>query len=235
MKLTEINLIIIINKKTQKGDKCMIKYHDSDLGDILIDRYNYCNSYDRDKMNYYQNHVLTREEEEKTNSLRERLIEFEKKVRGVDSTDIYSYNPDHPEWRIEFFEDKGYISSVNADRDIVDIYYYGRTENEAFLNALVSHELVLCENYESYNRKKLNKDFCERFLGGEEDKEEYHGQFFFSELALQDFRKFFGDEIPKKLINYYEKHVNSLYELEFIFDFELNRFTVKEKEKLKTR
>lgn len=205
------------------------------LGDRLIDSYNYSQSYDREKMNYYQNHISTKLEKEKEESLRNRMIEFETKVRGKENIDLLLNHPFHPEWRIKYFENKGYISSINADRDIVDIYYYGRTENEAFINAIVSYELTLTETYELLNRKKLNKEFSERFLDGKVKENDYHGPFFFSELALQDFRKYYGDNIPEYLIKNYENHVNSLYDTEYKYDLETNRFITNTKTKQMTR
>lgn len=206
-----------------------------DLGPSIIDNYHYCRSSDRDKINYYQNHKLTKEEQEKTNSLIERLKDFEEKVRGKEYIDLYLKDPEHPEWRIKYFEDKGYISIVNADYDIVDIYYYGRSENEAFLNAVVAHELLNTIRIELYNREDLNKEYSNRFLNGEVTKDDYHGPFFFSELALQDFRKFYGNDIPKRIIKNYENHVNSIYEDKYEYSFDLNRFIFKQNEKIMTK
>ena len=205
------------------------------LGDEIIDTYHYCQKSDKDKMNYYQNYEFTKEEKEKALSLRNRLIKFEAKVRGKCNIKELLMDPYHPEWQIEYFEDIGYIAFVNADRDRVDVYYYGKTEDEAFINATVSHELVVSEEYEFFHREKLNLDYSKRFLNGEVTENDYHGPFFFSELALQDFKKYYGDNIPEMLIENYENHVNGIYKENFKYDIAENRFVKKEKVMQKTR
>ena len=205
------------------------------LGDKIIDTYHYCQKSDRDKMNYYQNHEFTKEEKEKALSLRNRLIKFEAKVRGKCNIKELLMDPYHPEWQIEYFEDIGYIAFVNADRDRVDVYYYGKTEDEAFINATVSHELVVSEEYEFFHREKLNLDYSKRFLNGEVTENDYHGPFFFSELSLQDFKKYYGDNIPAMLIQNYEDHVNGIYKENFKYDIAENRFVKKEKVMQKAR
>ena len=205
------------------------------LGDITIDSYNYCQPSDRDKMNYYQNHKFTEEEKEKALSLRNRLIKFEVKVRGNCHIKDLLLDPGHPEWQIEYFEDIGYISFVNADRDRVDVYYYGKTEDEVFINATVAHELVVSEDYEFYNREELNLEYSKRFLDGSVSEYDYNGPFFFSELALQDFKKYYGYAIPEIIVQNYENHVNDIYKENYKYDINENRFIKKDKVNQKTR
>ena len=192
-----------------------------------IDSYHYSKSYDRDKMYYYENHKYTDDEIEKTESLKEKILEFEKKVRGNDKLPVSRYCP---ESHIVYFEDKGYISFVNGDRDVVDIYYYGRTENEALISALINYELTYNIDIELQNRKELNKEYRKRFPNTEiSEEDEYHGPFFFSELSLKDFRKYYGDDIPARLIKYYENHLSEVDGIDYQYDIETNEFILKDK------
>ena len=201
--------------------------------EMPIDRYNYSKASDQNKRNYYEKHSLTKTEKEKTQSLRTRMIDFETKVRNRSNMKELTNDPYRPEWRIEYFEGIGYISTINADRDIVDVYCYGKTEEEAFLNAIISHELSMSEEYEFYHREQLNLEFSKRFLDGQVSEYDYHGPFFFSELALQDFKKFYGDNIPEEIINHYENHVNRIYKENYKYDIKENRFVKQEKVKQK--
>ena len=205
------------------------------LGDELMDIYYYSDIKYKDKMDYYQKHIFTSDEQEKATSLQQRIIQFEEIVRGTKHINELINHPYYPEWNIVYFEDLGYISFVNADRDRVDVYYYGKTEDEAFINAMVSYELVVCEEYEFDNRERLNKEFSDRFLDGKVKENDYHGPFFFSELALQDFRKFYGDNLPKEIIQHYENHVNTIYPEKYKYDKEKNKFLLnKQNKKIKT-
>ena len=58
-----------------------------------IDSYHYSKSYDRDKMYYYENHTYTKDEQEKIDSLREKILEFEKIVRGNDTLPVSIFCP----------------------------------------------------------------------------------------------------------------------------------------------
>ena len=191
---------------------------------IKIDSYYYCN--DKSKENYYRNHIHTPEEEEKTKLLMAKMSDFLKKVMGEESLMDFK---DSLEGRICFFDGIGYISHINTDRDIVDVYYYGKTVDEAFFNAIIDYEFSVKMDYEQDNRKKLNEQYSERFLNNVVSKNDYHGPFFFAELALQDFRKFYGNNIPKEIIDYYEKYLIDIYNESYKYDYDTNSFVKKEK------
>ena len=199
------------------------------LGDMLIDKYQYSQTYDRDKINYYQNHSYTKEEKEKEESLRNKIIDFETKVRGKETIKELLNNPDHPEWRIKYLEEKGFISFSNTDRDIVEVYFYGKTENEAFINAIVSHELILSESYEYHNKSKISVEYDNSISEESILDEDYQIPFFFSEIVLEDFKKYFGEEIPKSIIENYENHIKNIYDEEFKYDISKNKLVKKEK------
>ena len=107
---------------------------------ILIDSYRYCNDNDKSKEDYYENHIYTQEEKEKTKLFITKISEFLKKTMGEESLMHFKYSL---EGGIHFFDGIGYISDINADRDIVDVYYYGKTIDEAFLNAVIDYEFSL--------------------------------------------------------------------------------------------
>ena len=185
----------------------------------IIDSYRYCNSYDRDKMNYYEKHKYTKSEKEKTNLIREKILTFEKEINQNDKNigiGIY------PQERIEFFNDIGYISFVNEDRDIIDVCYYGRDENEALINGMIEYEFLINQELEHKNRSKFNKEYSERFLDGKIIEDEYHGPFFFAELALKSFREYFGGIIPTKIVKYYEEYLYTLEGINYKYDYETN-------------
>ena len=191
-----------------------------------IDSYHYSKSYDRDKMYYYENHTYTKDEQEKIDSLREKILEFEKIVRGNDTLPVSIFCP---ESHIVYFEDKGYISFVNSDKDIVDIYYYGRTENEALISALINYELTYNIDIELQNREELIKEYKKRFPNRNEEDEEYDGSFFSSELSLKDFRKYYGDQIPSRLVKYYEDSISRTDGIEYQYDYDTDGFILKDK------
>ena len=193
---------------------------------IIMDSYRYCNDNDKSKEDYYRNHIYTQEEIEKTKLLMTKISEFLKKVMGEESLMHFEYSL---EGGIRFFDGIGYISFINADRDIVDVYYYGKTVDEAFFNAVIDYEFSDKMSYELANRKKLNEQYSERFLNNVVSDDDYHGPFFFAELSLQDFRKFYGNNIPKEIIDYYEKYLMGIYGESYKYDYDTNCLVKKEK------
>ena len=150
-----------------------------------IDSYHYCLESDKNKNDYYSKYNYTDTEIKKAKSLYDKIRDF---IIFNGEAEELGKPYSHIELNINYREDIGYISKVNADRDIVDVYCYGKTEEEAFLNAIISHELSMSEEYEFYHREQLNLEFSKRFLDGQVSEYDYHGPFFFSELALQDFK-----------------------------------------------
>ena len=194
-----------------------------------IDSYHYCT--DELKEKYYREHETTTIEKHKTEEFMNKMRDFIIRTHGEDA--LGSLNM-CPEGNIHFREEFGYITIGNYDRDEVTVAGYGKTIEEAFLNALIDYEFYECECYEWSHRQELNMQYSERFLNGDYSKKDYHGPFFFAELALQDFRKYFGDNIPEEIVEYYEIHLAEVGEGNFKYDYETNRLIkVNEKEKIK--
>ena len=164
---------------------------------------------------------MTEEESRKTRDIQNKINEYVLTVRGEDGL---RYLHQSCAYDIHYFEDEGYISEINADRNLIDIYEFGKTEEEAFIRAIVSFELTISITDELYNRKELNKQYSERFLDGEYHEDDYHGAFFFSEIALQDMRKYYGDNIPPEIIEYYEQHLLNVEHENYKYDYETNGF-----------
>lgn len=189
-----------------------------------IDVYHYSNKDDAKKEEFYRHHILTEEEKIKTEEIMKKLDEFIIKTDGEKSLE-YFHNT--KEGKIHYRNDLGYITTANYDRDEVIVFGYGKTFEEAFFTALVEYEFDITQSYELHNRQMLNKQFSERFLDGNYSKEDYHGPFFFAELALQDFRKYYGDNIPEELINDYEEYLKSVELEDYQYDYETNRLVKK--------
>lgn len=207
----------------------------------IIDTYNYCSS-TNNRTNLYKKEVYSQNELLKTYAIRNRLLNFiqvvEKSIGPVallDSTKIYDFINTSPYLGIYYLEGVGYISKGNYDRDIVDVYFFGKTEEEAFKTAV--HEYVMEESmqYELWNREELNKDFSNRFLNGEVNEDDYFGPFFFAEHSLQLLKKFYGNNIPEEFITDFETYVKEVEKMNVTFNYETNRFEKIEKNKERRR
>ena len=184
-----------------------------------IDSYHYGSDYEKD--NFYRKHELTKEEKVKTKEFIKMLEDFVIKTNGKELLDFFSTSQ---EASIYYQDGLGYIAIGNYDRDLVNVYHYGKTKEEALLRALLDYEFYYSENYEFYHRKELNKQYSDRFLNGNYNSEDYHGTFFFAEIALKDFRKYYGDNLPIEIINYYENYLKEVSEDNFKYDYETNEF-----------
>lgn len=187
-----------------------------------VDGYHYCNKNDADKEKFYREHELTAIEQEKTKEIIDKLEDFVKKTAGEKLLPFF-HRYDCKEAGIHYREGIGYITIVNADRDDVDIYGYGKTLEEAFINATIEYEFFFRENYEWANRQELNKQYSNRFLNGVYTEHDYHGPFFFNELALQDFRAYYGDNIPEEIMSHYREHLNKVGLENFAYDYAANQ------------
>ena len=194
------------------------------------DSYHYCSDEEKDK--FYRDHILNSDEKQKTEEFMKKMEDFVIRTSGEKSLDFFRNIC--PEGQIQYRQEFGYITIGNYDRDEISIHGYGKTIEEAFLNATLDFEFYISENYEWSHRQVLNKQYSDRFLNGDYSKNDYHGPFFFAELALQDFRKYYGDNIPEEIVEYYEIHLAEVGEGNFKYDYETNRLIkVNEKEKIK--
>ena len=192
------------------------------LGYRIVDQYSYITEEGKVKDEYYRKRDFSKEEIEKTNLLQQGFLNFEHKVRGNDEL------LDDCVQKIQYYNDKGYLWCVNSDRSLVDIYYFGKDYEEALLNGLIEYEFSISHYTELMNRKELTRQFAERFPEIEVD---YCGPFFFAEFALQDFRKYYGDNIPYFLVRYYEDYLEAIEGERFPhrYDFCENQFVLQKK------
>ena len=209
----------------------------------VIDEFNYCSS-DNNRTNLYTKDNYTKEEIEKTREIRKSLLEFIKIVSEdenyrnelLESDTVYDRVTDLDAYYIiHYLENFGYISKGNYDRDLVQVYHYGDTFEEAFRSAI--YEFVMNESqfFEAWNREDLNKDFSNRFKDGLVEEDDYYGPFFFAEHSLQLLRKYYGDNIPEDIIKEFEEYVKRFEKMDVIFSYETNRFEKKELGKILNR
>ena len=185
----------------------------------VIDRYHYCSDKDKEKEKYYREHKLTEKEQQKTDEFHKKMEDYVIKTNGENGLSYYRFEP---EGSIEYREELGYISVGNFDRDEVTVFSYGKTIDEAFFNATINFEFNVYSDYELHNRQNLNKQYSERFLDGNYSEDDYHGPFFWSEFALQDFRKYYGDAIPEEIISNYENYLEKIGEGSYKYDYVTN-------------
>lgn len=167
----------------------------------------------------YREHVPTKEEAAKTKELMDKLEDFIIKTEGEDSLKFFH---SRPEGNIQYIEGDGYVSIVNFDRNEVNVYGYGETVDEAFLAVLIDYEFYVCENYEIAHRSEFNQQFSDRFLDGVCQKSDNFGPFFWAELVLQEFRKYYGDNMPDKLMDYFYRYLKRIGFDDFKYSFEDN-------------
>ena len=122
----------------------------------IIDQYSYITEKGKIKNKYYLEKKFSEEEIEKTNLLQKGFFDFEQKVRGNDEL-----LGDCIQW-IKYYNDKGYLWWVNADRSLVDIYYFGKEYEEALLTGLIEYEFCINYHRELMNRKKTKSAICRK-------------------------------------------------------------------------
>ncbi len=181
-----------------------------------ITSYNYCS--DTIKDDIFRRHEATKKEKEKERELVKRINDYVIRVHGIKALyDFYKRDQ-----KIQYIIPWGYVLIGNYDRDEVVVYSLGKTIKKAFMLALFNFESHVSIEYELRHRDELNKQFSDRFLDGVYSHNDYHGPFFFSEHALQDFRKYYGNDIPKEIISHYENKLENKYK----YDYETNRFVL---------
>lgn len=191
-----------------------------------IDKYHYCSDEKKDK--FYRSHDFTSLEKQKANEFMKIMDDFAMKT--AEKNWLRFFHNWCLEGNIQYRKGLGYITIDNCDRDIIVVNGYGKTIEEAFLNATLDYESYASIVSECEHRNELNKEYSERFLNGDYSEDDYHGPFFFAELALQDFRKYYGDNIPGEIINYYESHLKEGNIGNFRYDYETNRLVKTEKQ-----
>lgn len=186
----------------------------------LVDTYNYLWESDKRKNDIFQNQIENYIEKNETKNIRKRIENYFKIIGQ--SKDVLYCNVFYLS-EINDYEN-GYYCIIPAERGYMNVYYYGKTEEEAFFNVLIDSELYINTEYEFVNREKLNKEYCNRFLNGIVLDDVNHVVFFRAELSLKDFRKYYGDNIPVMLIQFFEHYVEELTGEKFKYDYETNGF-----------
>ncbi len=179
---------------------------------VFLEEYNYNSDGEKDK--YYRKHVYTDNEKNKTMLLKDKIREFDNIVYGKRHNSLSYVGGE-----VSYFDDIGYISVSNVDRDEVNIYYYGKDLDEAFINLIIEGVSYYRSLFETANRGELDKEYKRRFPNSTDYEKKYHGSFFVAELSLKDFRKYYGDIIPEEIINYYENYIHETKDKELVYDY----------------
>ena len=201
----------------------------------IIDSYNYCSS-TNNKTKVYHKDIYTEEEINKTREIKRDILNFIRVIEEdenyhdelLESDEIYERVCYDTYEGIHYNDNYGYISKGNYDRDIVDVYFYGNTHEEALRTAI--YEIVMNEShyFEAWNREDLTRDFCDRFKDGVMEEDEYHGPFIFAEHSLQLLAKYYDRDIPKEFLDEFNGYITQHEDLDLEFNFETNRFERKE-------
>ena len=201
----------------------------------IIDEYNYCST-KNNKTKVYQKDNYSEEEKEKTRKIRKDILDFIRVIISksdyhdsmLESDKVYEFVCYETYDGIHYNDTYGYISKGNYDRDIVHVYFYGNTHEEAFKTAVYEIIMDLSHNFELWHREELTKDFCNRFKDGIMEEDEYHGPFIFAEHSLQLLAKYYGENIPKEFLDEFNAYIDHHEDLDLEFNFETNRFEIKE-------
>lgn len=194
----------VFDEEVQKGH----------MGGLVIDYYNYCDKNSKPKADFYKYYEPNEEEIKKTEQFRKRFIQFVIDTRGEESV---KYLPGFLEGKIKYRDDFGYITVINPDRDMIDIYFYGRDEDTAFTHAITSYMFRCGDYYEYNNRKELAEDFRRRFPDDVRE-DNYYGPFYFIEYALSKLNTYFKGNIPEQIRKFYEGRLGDKWQ----FDYEQN-------------
>ena len=184
------------------------------IGPVLVDDYHYCDDNDKPKEEFYLKYEPNELEKKKTEDFRKRLIEFIIQAQDKDHVDSLQF---FLEGDIKYKEGFGYISVINPDRDIVDIYFYGQDEDTAFTHAITSYMWRCGDYFEYNNRAFLAEDFRQRFPDDVRE-DNYYGPFYFIEYALSKLNIYFKGNIPPQIKTYLEGRLGQKWQ----FDYEQN-------------
>lgn len=202
------------------------------LGSEVIGSYHYSDALDKQKEKFYQTHEYSVAELAKTSRIRTKILDFERIIEEdslmrnglLESKEILEYVNYDPEDNIRYFDKIGYISTANYDRDIVEIHFYGVSENEALHKVMIDYLMRRSMEYELFHRDELNQDYSNRFKDGVVSPDDYYGPFFFAELSLQGFRKYYGNSIPDEIVDRFQDYLFFVTGESFKYDYKTNGF-----------
>lgn len=165
--------------------------------------------------------TFTKEEKEKTESLRKRLNNYTLTVRG----DEFSTANDAISYDSKYLEGVGYVTTILYDNDRVVVWYDGETEEEAFQAIITTYEIFRTRIHEWWFRDIYVENYKEIY-----PDEEYNLSIVYASLPLQSLKKYYGDELDEDLVKMFEDFVKLTTGQSYKYDFENNCF-VKVKEK----
>ena len=207
----------------------------------VIARFNYQRYFEEqdDIKKIYNRKDYTKEELEKTKEIRTKIIDFIKMVNNEENNKIEYINPniiyDYVTFDvftgIQYLEGVGYISKVNTDYDIVNVYKYGDTFDEAFKTAIIEYAFEEGMSFYSQNSILLEQDYIDRFQDVVEEDDDYHGTFYFAEKGIQILRQYYKDNMPEDIIKYFEDYLKIISKTPAKYDYETNSFIRIEKQK----
>lgn len=163
----------------------------------LIYSYHYCNG---NTDYYYRLRVPRTSEQEKINSLEQKIISFSKK-----EDETYSKKDLRYDLGIIDYLNGEYFTYINSDRDIVDVYSLGKTEDEAFYASIIKKARQNSLTIECRTRKLQEEIFNQTF-----ENKEYSTGLMCYILAYKEIKEYFNNNIPIELQEYYERRITSL-------------------------
>ena len=204
-----------------------------------IDIYNYCSS-TNNKTKDYKKDKYSEEEMEKTRRIRKDILDFLRSVLNrpdyhdelLESDTIHNFICYELYTGIHYNDSFGYISKGNYDRDLVQVYYYGSTHDEALRTAF--YEIIddlISHCFGIRNNEEANKDFFDRFKNGIYENDEIHGEFIFAENTLQILTKYYGENVPEEFITELDDYIKRMEKLDLTFNFETMKYEKKEQVK----
>ena len=173
-----------------------------------IDCYNI--NKEKEKDNYYRNNDYTEKEKEYTTLLREKLDDYTSVVGGKSINSFLE---------TRFFNDLGFISTIKVSDDVVNVFFCGNTVEEAFLNIILTYEVVKAVEFEYWYRDIYEEEYYKR-----SGNDNYYNAIIYAELPLQSLKKYYKDNLPEELVSMFENFVNNSTGHTYKFDFDKNHF-----------
>ena len=168
--------------------------------------------YSKDLKEKYLGREELYSETQKCIKLNGRFKKFTKKVYGMEFN-IFSYCE-----IFGYLNGEGYYVLEDGDNGRIEptVIKYGLNEEEAFFKILDTFLYGCGANYELDNRKKLVKEFIERYhkYGFKIENgmiDNYLGTIYIAEYCINKWNKYFDGNIPQEVINHYVEYVNDDY------------------------
>ena len=129
---------------------------------------------------------------------------------------------------VYYLEKYGYVSYVVSDYGEVNIYYLGKTINEAFIRLIIRYEIIKGHTNELLNRTQLEKDFKEKY-----PNLEYFGNLETANYALNNIKKYYDGIIPIEILEYFKNWINCIHKCDgYTWVFKDNKFVLEKAKNL---